>query len=122
MIATTDVADALVSKLTSLQFGGKSVQPLLGPRDYALGETTALLGKAIGKANLPYIQFAPNDFVGGIMQTGGSADFAAKFLELMVATDNGLLNHHARNVGNTTHTTFEEFLETTFAPAYAAAA
>ncbi len=118
MIATKDVASVIVDKLTTLDFQGKSVYPILGPKDYSLMELATEMGKAIGKEQLPYIQFPVPDFIGGIVHTGGTPDFANRFAELMVATDNGLLNTHERTVENTSPTTIAEFATTIFAPVY----
>jgi uncharacterized protein YbjT (DUF2867 family) len=118
MIATKDVAAVAAQQLAQLGFSGKSIMPILGPQDYTLTELADAVGKAIGKEPLPYIQFAVADFIGGIVATGGSPDFARRFADLMVATDNGLLNHHPRTPENTTPTTITTFAEIVFAPAY----
>jgi uncharacterized protein YbjT (DUF2867 family) len=118
MIATKDVADKIVSLLIEKQFTGKSVLPLLGPKDYSLGETTQALGQIIGKPQMPYVQFGEEDFKQGVIFTGGTPDFAQKFLELMTATDQGLLNYHLRTPESTTKTSFETFAKTVFLPAY----
>jgi len=57
MIATRDIAAAAAQILTSAPPKGGSVRELLGPRDYTLNEATAILGKAIGKPDLKYMQF-----------------------------------------------------------------
>lgn len=118
MIATKDVANVIVAKITELNFKGKSVLPILGPKDYSLAEVTTEIGKAIGKTQMPYIPFPIADFIGGIISTGGTTDFANKFAELMVATDSGLLNSHERTTENTSPTTISEFAQTVFAPVY----
>jgi uncharacterized protein YbjT (DUF2867 family) len=118
MIATQDVADAIVKQLTELSFKGKSVQPILGAQDYSLSEVTEELRKAIGKDQLPYIQFSAADFTNGNKAAGGSESFADRFTELMIATDNGLLNYHERTLSNTTKTTLTDFAKNVFAPAY----
>lgn len=117
MVTTQDVARIIVEKLTSLDFSGNSVFPILGPKDYSLAEITAELGKAIGK-EIPYIQFPLADFVAGVAASGGSQDYAVRFGELMVASDNGLLNYEKRTPENTTTTSFAEFAQTVFAPLY----
>ncbi|MBX9733311.1 MAG: NAD(P)H-binding protein [Chitinophagaceae bacterium] len=118
MIATKDVATAIVEKINALDFTGKSVLPLLGDKDYSLVELTGEIGAAIGNPHLPYIQFPIEDFIGGIIGTGGTPDFANRFAELMVATDNGLLNTHTRNAANTTATSAKEFANTVFTSVY----
>lgn len=119
MIATKDVAKVVVEKLSTLNFEGKSILPILGPKDYSIAELAEAIGKAIGKNPLPYIQFPVEDFINGVKSTGSSLDYANRFAELMVATDNGLLNSHPRTSEYTTPTTVEEFASTIFAPIYA---
>ncbi len=118
MIATSDVAKVIADKLTAPDFMGKSVLPLLGPKDYCLAEIATEIGKAIGKESLPYINIPVEDFISGVMAGGGSADFAGRFAALMVATDNGLLNYHTRTAENTTPTTASAFFSSVFAAAY----
>ncbi len=120
MIATEDVAIVIVDKLTALDFTGKSVFPILGPRDYNLKEMTQAMGLAIGLPALPYLEFSPDDTIGGLVQLGGSKDFAEKYVELMVATNHGLLNYHPRTKEYTTKTTLNVFAQDVFAPAYQA--
>lgn len=118
MIATQDVADTIVKYLTELNFTGKSVAPILGSQDYSLQEVTEALRHAIGKERLPYIQFSANDFTNGNKAAGSSDSFAERFTELMIATDQGLLNYHTRTASNTTKTTLNDFAKNIFAPAF----
>ncbi len=117
MVATQDVAQVIVEKVAALDFTGNTVLPILGAKDYALAEITTLLGAAIGK-ELPYVPFSLPDFTAGIRASGGSADYAARFGELMVASDHGLLNYERRTPETTTPTTFADFAQQVFAPAY----
>ncbi len=118
MVATSDVAAIAVEKLASLNFQGKTVLPILGPKDYTLQEVTAQLGKVIGKPDLPYIEVSPSDFINGITGSGRSLSFANTYLEAMTATNNGLLNYEKRTPDSTTPTTIEAFAAHTFAPLF----
>ncbi|MBC7892289.1 MAG: NAD(P)H-binding protein [Sphingobacteriaceae bacterium] len=120
MIATQDVAAVIAEKLVHFNVIGKAVLPLLGPRDYSLREFTTGLGTAIGRPDLPYVRFTPEDTKAGILASGGSERFADLYVELMVATDRGLLNFERRTPETTTPTTLSEFAERVFAPAYQA--
>ncbi len=120
MIATQDVAAVIAEKLVHFDIVGKAVLPLLGPRDYSQREFTTGLGSAIGRPDLPYVRFSPEDTKGGILASGGSESFADLYVELMVATDQGLLNYERRSPETTTPTTLREFAETVFAPVYQA--
>ena len=120
MIATKDVAAVIVEKLVNFSTVGKSVLPLLGPKNYTLRELTTALGTAIGLPGLPYIQFSPEDTKAGILASGGSENFADRYVELMIATDRGLLNYEQRTSLTTTPTTLTDFAEQVFAPVYQA--
>src|SRR5438034_5979244 len=70
MIATRDIAAAAVEYLESPTFEGQTVRDLLGPRDYAFREATSILGEAIGKPELPYIEFPRDDYRNGLIGAG----------------------------------------------------
>jgi hypothetical protein len=70
MIATQDIEKVTAEKLTSLDFKGKSYPDLLGDRDYTMQEVTKILGEAIGKPELPYIEFTYEDEKNALMQYG----------------------------------------------------
>ena len=120
MIATKDVAAVIAEKLVNFTVIGKTVQPLLGPRDYTLREFTTALGTAIGQPELPYITFTPEDTKTGILASGGSESFADRYVELMIATGQGLLNYEQRTPATTTPTTLTEFAQQVFLPVYQA--
>ncbi len=56
MIATRDVGDYASRRLLDLDFSGKQTRELLGERDLSMREATALIGRAIGKPDLRYLQ------------------------------------------------------------------
>ena len=68
----------------------------------------------MGKEHLHYIRFSTEDFIAGII---GTQDFAYRFAELIVATDDAILNSHTRNAENTTLTSAKEFATTLSVPA-----
>jgi uncharacterized protein YbjT (DUF2867 family) len=57
MIAAWDVGAYAAQRLLALDFSGHTTQELLGARDLSMNEVTAILGKAIGNPELPYVQF-----------------------------------------------------------------
>jgi uncharacterized protein YbjT (DUF2867 family) len=117
LIATKDIAKVVVDKLLSLDFTGKTVQPLLGARDYSMKEVTAVLGKAIGKPELPYIRFPYDQAKAGMVQMGLSESIADSYVELSEGINTGVFNTEVRDAKSTTPTTIEEFAQT-FASAY----
>jgi hypothetical protein len=42
--------------LTALDFSGKQTRELLGQRDVSMDEVTAIIGKALDKQDLKYVQ------------------------------------------------------------------
>ncbi len=119
IIATQDIGEAAASALLRPAFRGKQTQELLGQRDLSYGEATAIIGKAIGKPDLAYIQ-APDDQVRAAMvQMGMSDNFAGLILEMAASLNSGYMRAlDSRTSRNTTSTSFETFVAQTFAPAY----
>lgn len=116
-IATRDIAEHAVKRLLKSDFQGQSVQDLLGPRDISMQEVTAVLGKAIGKPELPYVQFPEEDALKGMMGAGLSRSMAESYVEMNRAFNEGALGKVVRNPESTTPTTIEEFAPI-FARAY----
>jgi uncharacterized protein YbjT (DUF2867 family) len=115
-IATRDIAAHAATRMAKKDFSGKSVQDLLGPRDLSMGEATAVIGKTIGKPDLPYVQFPSPDALKGMMGAGISRSVAEGFVEMNESFNAGLIRIPQRNAGNSTPTTIEDF-----APIFAAA-
>ena len=119
MIATRDIGAAAADALLQLAFHGKQTSELLGHRDLNYTEVAAMIGKAIGKPDLKYIQ-PPNDQVrAGMVQSGMSDELARQLLEMTDALNSGYMQAlEPRTPRNTTTTSFETFVAETFAPAY----
>ncbi len=112
LIATRDIAQVAAERLRRRDFTGTSVQDLLGQRDLSMNEATAILGKAIGKPDLPYVPFPYDAAEQAMRGLGFSADAAGTMIELY-----RWLNDHAkapripRTTANTTPTSFETFAQ-----------
>jgi uncharacterized protein YbjT (DUF2867 family) len=119
MIATKDIGDVAADRLNRLDFKGKTVLDLLGPRDVGYAEAAKILGTAIGKPDLPYVQFSYEDAEKGMIQGGLTPDIASKYVEMYRAFNEGLVKPVPRKPENNTPTTIEEFAKT-FAAAYQA--
>ena len=117
-IATRDIATAAAGILLDLAFAGKSVRDLLGQRDLCMNEMTRILGKAIGKPDLPYVQFSYVVAEKAMVAMGLSKDFARLYIEMSRAFNEGLIMSGCRRTAeNTTATSFETFAQD-FAAAY----
>jgi uncharacterized protein YbjT (DUF2867 family) len=110
MIATADIAQVAAEALLKLDFKGQSVQELLGPRDLSLQDATSILGKAIGKPDLKYVQFPYVDIEKALLGKGFSPDLAKLFVEMSRGFNDGLMKPtQGRSPKTTTPTAFEEF-------------
>ncbi|MDB5050932.1 MAG: azoB [Fibrobacteres bacterium] len=116
-IATKDIADHAAKRMQKKDFTGKSVQELLGPRDVSMQEATAVMGKAIGKPELPYVQFPYEDALKGMVGAGLSKSLAENFVEMSRAFNEGTVRIGERNAANSTSTPIEDFAKD-FARAY----
>ncbi|MFZ5876084.1 MAG: NmrA family NAD(P)-binding protein [Nitrospirota bacterium] len=120
MIATQDIAAVATRRLLALDFSGKTTQELLGPRELSMAEATRILGQAIGKPDLPYVQFPYEEAEKAMIGMGLSPDVARAFIEMYQAFNDGIVcPTESRSAVNTTPTSFEEFAKT-FAAVYAA--
>jgi uncharacterized protein YbjT (DUF2867 family) len=119
MIATRDVGDYAAQRLLDLDFSGKQTRELLGERDLSMAEATAIIARGIGKPDLRYEQF-PYDQVQRVLeQMGMSPKKAAVYIEMFRAINAGVLAaQEPRSRENSTPTSFEEFVQDIFAPAY----
>ncbi|HUL71320.1 MAG TPA: NAD(P)H-binding protein [Gemmatimonadales bacterium] len=112
MTATRDVGMAIADALHRRDWSGVSVRELPGPRDYTMAETTAMIGRAIGKPDLKYVQFPDADFVKGLLQAGFSENAAGLFVEMAHAlSDKTIHLLEPRSAKNTMPTSFESWVE-----------
>ncbi len=119
MIATRDIGAAAADALLKPDFQGKQTRELLGQRDLTYSEVAAIVGKAIGKPDLKYVQAPDDQFRAVLVQMGMSEQFAKLLLEMIAALNSGYMRAlEPRASQNTTPTTFETFAAESFAPAY----
>ncbi len=110
MIATKDIASVAAQHLLKKDFSGKAVHELLGERDVSMNEVTKILGQKIGKQDLRYVQFSPEEEKKGLMDFGLSDDASDQLVELSQAMNDGLIAVNSpRTANNTTSTSIEEF-------------
>jgi uncharacterized protein YbjT (DUF2867 family) len=119
MIATRDIGAAAAEGLLKLDFKSHQSRELLGPNDVTMAGVAAILGKAIGKPNLKYVQ-APDEPVGSAMlQMGMSDDFVTQILEMSEAMNSGHVKAlESRSARNSTPTSFVTFVHQEFVPQY----
>jgi uncharacterized protein YbjT (DUF2867 family) len=119
MIATRDVGDYAAQRLLHLDFPGKQTRELLGERDLTMTEATAVIARGIGKPDLRYEQFSYDQVQQVLTQAGFSPKKAAVYIEMFQSINAGLLAaQEPRSPQNSTPTSFEQFVQHVFAPAY----
>ena len=111
MIATKDIAEVAVKLFLDLNFTGQSIQYILGAKDYTFDEATAILGKAIGKENLPYVSFPYEDAEKAMVeQMGASLSLAKAYSQFFKSLNDGKITEDVkRDSKNTSPTTLEAF-------------
>ena len=98
---------------------GKRVLHLRAPSLYTMKAATALLGAAIGKPDLAYVQADPEEGRAALMQQGFSANAAAQLAEMSVAFSTGRLDgEYDKGPTEITRTALEDFAATVFRPAF----
>jgi len=119
MIATSDIGKAAAEALLRLEFQGKQTRELQGQRDLDYIEAVTIIGRAIGRPDLKYIQ-APDDQIrAAMLQMGMSGNFAGLILEMASALNSGEMRTlEPRTAINTTSTKFEDFVAESFVPAF----
>jgi uncharacterized protein YbjT (DUF2867 family) len=119
MIATPDVGNYAAQRLLDLDFSGKQTRELLGERDLSMTEATAAIARGIGKPDLRYEQFSYDQMQQGLEQMGMPPKKAAVYIEMFQAINEGVLAaQEPRSPENSTPTSFENFVQDVFAPAY----
>jgi uncharacterized protein YbjT (DUF2867 family) len=119
MIATRDIGAAATQALLHPSVHGKQTRELLGQRDLTYTEVATIIGPAIGKPGLKYVQLPDDQFRAVLVQMGMSDQFARLLLEMIGALNSGHMRAlEPRASQNTTPTTFETFVADSFVPAY----
>ena len=84
-----------------------------------VSEVTRAIGAAIGRPELPYVAFPPEDARQGMIAAGLSPSVAGLFVEMGQSISAGNMNPtEARTAANSTPTTLQQFVTDTFLPAY----
>jgi len=119
MAATSDVGDYAAQRLLHLDFSGKQTRELLGERDLSMTEAVDVIARGIGNPDLRYAQFPYDQVQQALTQMGVPPKGAAMYIEMYKAINAGILiPQEPRSPENTTPTSFEQFVQDVFVPAY----
>lgn len=115
MIASKDIGEKIADFLMEKPFHQPRVRELLGPRDYTMEEATRILGSAIGKPGVRYVQCSYEDARKGMLAMGVSPSFADAVIQTARSLNAGdVWAKEPRSVHNTTPTTLEQFARYAF--------
>lgn len=112
-----DIADVASEELSNLSFKGKSIR-YIASDEKTTDEVASILGKAIGKPDLKWINFTDEDTVGGMLQNGLPLDVAKNYAEMGAAMRSGEM---AAEYNSSRPETFGKTNFEAFAPVFAAA-
>lgn len=88
---TDDIAQAAFEELSSLSFKGISVRYIASDQK-TWTEITEVLGAAIGKPELPYVEFTDEQSLGGMLQAGLSQTIAEGYAAMGKALREGTMD------------------------------
>ncbi len=90
MVATRDIGEHAAKRLLAMDFSGKNYDAIVGPRKLTMNEATTILGKAIGKDDLQYVQFPYEEAEKAFLEMGMSPDVARTFIEMYRSFNEGV--------------------------------
>jgi uncharacterized protein YbjT (DUF2867 family) len=119
MIATRDIGTAAADALLRLNFEHHQTRELLGQRDLTMAEVARIIGAAIGKPDLKYLQVGDDQLRPALLGLGLSSNMADLILEMGRALNSGYMKAlEPRSEENTTPTSYENFVSEVFLPLY----
>ena len=118
-IDSRDIGMVAATYLKQLDFSGKTIRYLQGPRDYTMNEVTTILGASIGKPSLRYLKFPKAVMINGLKNSGTISGNVAQLLaETNERINSSSVHGEPRTAHNTTPTALDEFARQKFATAY----
>ena len=119
MIATRDIGAVAAEALLKLDFNGKQRRELQGPRDVTYDQAAKIVGAAIGKPDLKYMQMPATQLKPALVQMGMSSNMADLLLEMAESLNSGYMKMlEPRSPATSTPTTLDTFVAEVFVPAY----
>ena len=118
-IATQDIAAYATTRLASRNFSGCSIQELHGQRDLSMNDAASIVGKAIDRPDITYVELPSPMLETALLKMGLPKKNAELILEMWNGANSGLITpEEPRSATNSTPTTLEMFVSETFALAY----
>ncbi len=96
LVHPMDIASAVFEELTGLSFTGKTVRYVVSD-ERSTTEIAKVLGTAIGKADLPWINFSDEDALAGAIGAGLPEEIAKNYIEMGTSIRSGKMFEDYRN-------------------------
>ncbi len=115
---TSDIAVVAAEELLNLSFTGKTIRYIASDERKAK-EVAGVIGNAIGKPQLPWINFPDEQTLGGMLQAGLPNEIAKNYVEMGTALRSGemITDYYKNRPANFGKIKLEDFAKT-FAAAY----
>jgi len=118
LVHPNDIAAVAAEELLDLEFKGKSFRYIAGD-ERNTGEIAKVLGGAIGKPELPWVQFKDEDSLNGMLKAGLPKETAVNYVEMGTAIASGeMYSDYFKHKPSLGPTKLEDFAKE-FAGAYA---
>lgn len=88
IVHPNDIAEVAAEEITALSFKGKSIRYIVSV-EKTTNEVGAILGKAIGKPDIQWVNFSDEDTLGGMLQAGLPEEIAKNYTEMGAAMRSG---------------------------------
>jgi len=119
MVASRDVGAIAADLLAAPAFSGQRVREVHRPRPHTMAEATRIIGAAIGRPDLAYVQLSEPDTLKGLLMAGLSRAMADLYVEMFNALNHGLVRSlEPRDQATVAPTTLEQFAGAVIAPAF----
>lgn len=119
LVSTDDIGIKIAEIFDRLDFKGHTVFDFNGPPSPTLKEVTKILGQAIGKPDLKYVQISNEEAKKGFLSAGMQVSHADLFIEMYTSFDKQKIPFTQEITSeHRGKTTIEQFAKTTFAKAF----
>lgn len=109
LVHPTDIATAIFEELTGLSFTGKTVRYVVSD-ERTTTEIAKVLGSAIGKSDLPWINFSDEDALAGAIRAGLPEEIAKNYIEMGASIRSGkMFEDYRKNPTAVSKTKLEDF-------------
>lgn len=88
LVDTSDIAEAAAEELLNLNFTGHTIR-YIASDERTTGDVAKVLGTAVGKPELPWIEFSDSDTLGGLQGAGLPEEIAKNYAEMGGAIRSG---------------------------------